>query len=257
LLSQNDGTFKNIGDKKDGKGVSYVQAYVTIYDIDDDKRGFIQIASKMLLCFEEMWKDGKKEGQCDVYVIDSLDHHHRYKIWEQHYKNDKLQGEWRHYTLAGTLKAVDNFENGVLMGLSRDYGIDGKVIREREYLGSKDHFVEHILFPDGTLERTVPIENGKRNGVGRAYYEGGQLMEEVHFKDDQFHGSRKYFYPYGQLWIEQVYKNGLDWEVVSNFTEDGKRRDAGTLKNGNGTIIFYNEDGSVREVSTFVNGVQR
>jgi antitoxin component YwqK of YwqJK toxin-antitoxin module len=95
------------------------------------------------------------------------------------------------------------------------------------------------------------------NGVGREFYENGQLTEEVNFNNDKFHGTRKYFYPNGHLWIEQVFKDGLDWEIVANYTEDGKRRDAGTLKNGNGTVIYYNEDGTVREVSTFVQGEQR
>ena len=57
-------------------------------------------------------------------------------------------------------------------------------------------------------------------------------MEEVHFEDDKFHGTRKYFYSNGQLWIEQVYKKGLFWTVVSNFNEKCEHRDAGTLRDG-------------------------
>jgi antitoxin component YwqK of YwqJK toxin-antitoxin module len=44
---------------------------------------------------------------------------------------------------------------------------------------------------------------------------------------------------------------------VANYTEDGQKRDAGTLRNGNGTIIFYDEDGTVREVREYVNGEQK
>jgi antitoxin component YwqK of YwqJK toxin-antitoxin module len=57
--------------------------------------------------------------------------------------------------------------------------------------------------------------------------------------------------------IEEVYKDGLHWEVIANFAENGARKDAGTLRNGNGATIYYNEDGSVREVATFVNGVRQ
>ena len=103
----------------------------------------------------------------------------------------------------------------------------------------------------------VPYENGKITGVGKKYYESGGLKEVAEFRDAKFHGLRKYYYPNGQLWIEQIYKEGKSWTVVANYTESGQKRDAGTLKNGNGTVIFYNEDGSVRDVLTYVDGEEK
>jgi antitoxin component YwqK of YwqJK toxin-antitoxin module len=258
LRESNDGTFKNVNDDvKDGKSITYIKSNAVLWDIDDDNVTTIKITGPVLLCFEAPWKNGKREGQVDVYVIDSLNSQHRYKIWEQEYKNNQINGEWRQYTLRGTLATSRTFKNDSLQGMAREYGVDGKVREEREYLGSSREYIDHILYPDGTLEKTVPIRNGLLNGVGRQYYPNGKIMEEVTFKDDVFHGSRKYFHPNGQLWIEEIYKDGLSWEVVANFTENGKRRDAGTLRNGNGTVISYNEDGSVREVSTFLNGVEQ
>ncbi|AYB33539.1 toxin-antitoxin system YwqK family antitoxin [Chryseolinea soli] len=258
LLSTNDGTFKDFNAaKKNGKVVSYLETNAVLWDIDDDNTTVIKISGPTLLCFEGTWKNGKKEGQVNVYVIDSVNRQRRYKIWEQQYQNDHLNGEWREYTLRGTLASLRTFQNDSLQGIAREYWIDGTIKDEREYLGSSQHYIEHTLRPDGTLEKILTIRNGQRNGVGREYYPDGKVMEEVNFKDDNFHGPRKYFYPNGQLWIEQIDKDGLQWEVVSNFTEDGKRRDAGTLRNGNGTIIFYNENGSVRKVSTFLNGVEQ
>lgn len=258
LLSANDGTFKDVNAaQKDGKSISYVETSVVLLDIADDNSTTIKISGQTLLCFEGAWKNGKKEGQFNVFVIDSIHRQHRYKIWEQQYKNNQLNGEWRQYTLRGTLATVRTFQNDSAKGIARDYGIDGTIKEEREYLGSSTHYVQHILYPNGKIEKTLTIQNDRRNGPGRHFYPDGKVMEEVNFKDDNFHGTRKYFYPNGQLWIEQIYKDGLSWEVVSNFTEDGKRRDAGTLRNGNGTIIFYNENGSVRKVSTFSNGVEQ
>ncbi|HEY5745894.1 MAG TPA: toxin-antitoxin system YwqK family antitoxin [Chryseolinea sp.] len=258
LRESNDGTFKNVNaEKKNGKFTTYIKTNSVLEDIDDDNSTSIRISGPILLCFEGTWKNGKKEGRVNVYAIDSLHSQHRYKIWEQEYKNDHLNGEWRQYTLRGTLESVRTFQNDSLQGIARGYWIDGTIKDEREYLGSSRDYVEHTLYPNGTLEKTLTIRNGLRNGLAQQYYPDGKVMEEVNFKDDKFHGTRKYFYPNGQLWIEQTYKDGLDWEVISNFTEDGKRRDAGTLRNGNGTVIFYNEDGSVQAVSTFLNGVEQ
>jgi antitoxin component YwqK of YwqJK toxin-antitoxin module len=259
IRASNDGTFKNVTPTtKNGKVVSYVKVNAILYDIDDDKSTSIRIEGPALFCFEATWKDGKKEGLVVTYVIDSLNREHRYKIGEQQYRNNRLHGEWREYTLAGTLHSVRTYQNDSIRGIARSYAIDGTtVVSEREYLGSFDHHVDHILYPDGKIERTITIQNGKRHGIARHYYPDGKLMEEVTFKNDNYDGTYKYFYPNGQSWIEIVYKDGLSWAVVSNFTQDGKRRDGGTLQNGNGTIIYYNDDGSVREVSRFSNGEEQ
>ena len=39
--------------------------------------------------------------------------------------------------------------------------------------------------------------------------------------------------------------------------QKGNKRDAGTLKNGNGTVILYDEDGTVMEIMTYKNGVEQ
>ena len=53
------------------------------------------------------------------------------------------------------------------------------------------------------------------------------------------------------------YNNGKPWKAISNFDQKGIRRDAGSLKDGNGTLILYNEDGTVRETLTYRNGEQQ
>jgi antitoxin component YwqK of YwqJK toxin-antitoxin module len=53
------------------------------------------------------------------------------------------------------------------------------------------------------------------------------------------------------------YKNGKSWKVISNFDNKGNKRNPGTLNNGNGTLILYNEDGSIRETLTYKNGEQQ
>jgi antitoxin component YwqK of YwqJK toxin-antitoxin module len=67
--------------------------------------------------------------------------------------------------------------------------------------------------------------------------------------------SKKYYFPSGKIWIEQELKNGKPWTVIANYTENGQKRDAGTLKEGNGMVIFYNDDGTIRETVVYKNGV--
>jgi antitoxin component YwqK of YwqJK toxin-antitoxin module len=249
--------FKPVIPKKDGFIRTYIPSNIQIFDIDDDNKTLIMAGVSALVCFEGQQKNGKKEGVFNIFIVDSIDHLKRYKIWEQTYSNDKLNGQWRTYTLQGTLVNFQTFKNDSLNGISRQFWIDGKTIKEEvEYFNGRNKLVQKGFYKTGKLKSEIPIEYGKITGTGKKYYENGVLMEVAEFEDGEFNGLRKYYYPNGQVWIEQIYKKGKSWSVVANYTEKGQKRDPGTLKNGNGTIIFYNEDGSVRETTNYINGVE-
>jgi antitoxin component YwqK of YwqJK toxin-antitoxin module len=127
---------------------------------------------------------------------------------------------------------------------------------EVEYFNGRNKHVQRDFYDNGKVKSEVPIENDLLNGVGKKYYENGNPQEVVGFKNGEFDGSNKYYYPNGQLWNEIIFKEGKYWKVVSNFTEAGKSRNPGTLSNGNGTVIYYNEDGTIRETIKYVNGVK-
>lgn len=258
FVRTNDTTeFKVIDPKIDGFERTYIVTNVQVWDIDDDSTTFIRGGETALVCFEGQLKNGKREGIFNAYLIDSADHSKRYKIYEQTYADDKLNGQWRTYTLHGTLKDFETFKNDSLNGITRNYWIDGKTISgETEYFNGHNKCIQRPYI-DGKIQAEIPYENGSINGIGKKFYEDGTLQELAEFKDGKFDGVRKYFYPNGQLWIEQIYKNGKNWSVVANYTIKGEKRDAGTLHNGNGTIIFYNEDGSVRETETYINGEKK
>ena len=243
---------------KDGFYRKYILESPEIWDIDDDNTTFIRGGVNALLCFEGQQKNNKKEGLSTIYLIDSTDHNKRYKIWEQTYSNDQLNGEWRTYTLRGTLANLQTFQKDSLNGITRNYWIDGKkIIDETEYFNGHNKYIQRLFYPNGKLQAEIPYENEKLNGVGKKYYENGTLNEVAGFKNGVFDGTSKYFYPNGQLWIEHVYKDGKHWAVIANYTAQGKKRDAGTLINGNGTIIYYNEDGTVREIKKCINGIEQ
>lgn len=250
--------FKVVYPKSDGFVRTYLVAHPQIWDIDDDSTTFIMGGETALLCFEGQQKNHNREGLFKVYLIDSIDHSKRYKIWEQTYSNNKLNGQWNTYTLHGTLVNFQTFKNDSLNGITRTFWIDGKTITEEtEFFNGRNKLIERQFYKNGTIKSEIPYENGTINGTGKKFYENGILKEVVEFKDGNFNGVRKYFYPNGKLWIEQIYKNGKSWTVVGNYTDKGQKREAGTLYNGNGTIIFYTEDGSVREIKTYINGDEK
>ncbi len=248
--------FKSIKPPGDGFTRDYVPAFVQVYDLDPDSTTYVVNGQLLLLCIEGMQKANNKEGLYTYYVMDDADHSKRYKIWEKAYVSNKLNGQWKVYTLRGGLVRFQTYHNDSLNGISRTYWIDGKgILEEKEYSNGQNKFIQRTYFKNGKTESEIPYENGKPNGVIKRFYETGTIQETEEVRNGNGEGVRRYYYPNGQLWTDQVYKAGQNWEVRANYTEKGQRRKAGTLHNGNGTIIFYNEDGTVREVKSFVNGV--
>jgi antitoxin component YwqK of YwqJK toxin-antitoxin module len=247
--------FKGIHPARDGFNRSYLTTSVQVFDLDNDSNTYMMGNEQALLCIEGQLKNNMREGIFNFYLIDSIDHSRRYKIWEQTFVNDKLNGQWRIYTLRGGLVKFQTFQDDSLNGISRNFWIDGKsMMDEQEYFHGRNKMIGRTFYKNGKVESETPYEDGKANGTIRRYYETGTLQESQEMKNGWADGVRKYYYSNGQLWIDQVYKAGKNWEVRGNYTAEGRQREAGTLQNGNGTVIFYNEDGTVREVKTYVNG---
>jgi len=252
-------SFKPIVPKKSGFVRTYIISNPTIWDTDDANTTHVKAAVQTaLICIEGKFDNGSRKGLFTYYLIDSFDHSKRYKLYEQDFVNNKLTGLWKHFNLKGVVIRYQTYKNDSLNGLARDYWIDGKTImEEREYTNGSKKFIVRSYYETGKVKQESTIENGIFNGPSKQFYENGKIMEEVYFKNGEYDKTRKYYFPNGQLWIEQEYKNGLRWNVIANYDEKGNKRDAGTLKNGNGTVILYNEDGTVRETLTYKNGIEQ
>lgn len=256
VRNEDTSEFKDSRPAGDGPVRSYETTVLQVYDLDADSTTYTTNRQQALLYVEGQLRNGRKDGLFTCYLIDNNDHSKRYKVWEQTFQNDKLNGEWRTYTLRGGLVKFQTYRNDSLNGVSRTYWIDGKsIMDETEYVNGQNKFIQRTYYKNGKIETEMPYDHGKSSGTIRRYYETGTIEETQEVKNGRADGVRKNYYPNGQLSTEQVFKAGKNWEMRSSFTPQGKRRKAGTLRNGNGTIIFYNEDGSVKEVKSYVNGV--
>lgn len=250
--------FKLSGPMKNGIVKSYIQTGISIFDVDDNNTTAVRGDITALLYIESEVKNGKKNGICRQYVIDSLDHKKRYLIGEQTYANDKLNGTWKIYNLKGTVVQFQNFKDDSLNGISRKYWIDGKTIMsEEEYLNGTKKFIARNFFKNGKVSRELMMVNGVPNEEVKEYYETGVLKDKFSVKDGMRDGLRTYYYPDGKPWIETIYKENKSWTVVANYDSKGNKRNAGTLKEGNGTMILYDDDTTVRQTLTFKNGVEQ
>lgn len=246
-------------DKKIANGLykTYIhpQSYINLWDTDEANTTHVQGFCGCLLYIESEYKNNKKSGITTTYLIDSLDHKKRYKISEQSYLNDKLNGEWKTFNLRGILVKFETYKEDSLHGISRVYRVDGKgILEELEYFNGTKNFIVREYDKENFLTAEATYENGILNGRFRRFYRNGVLKEELNAKNGTFEGVGKYYYSNGQLWTERIYKDGEIWSVLSNYDSNGKPREGGNLKNGNGTLFLYNEDGRLREVITYING---
>jgi antitoxin component YwqK of YwqJK toxin-antitoxin module len=245
--------FKPLGPVKNGSVKTYIEAGTTIYDVDDNETTVVKGGINALIYLEGSMKNGKKDGVCRQYLIDSADHKKRYLINEQTYANDKLNGLWKVYNLKGTLARVMNYKNDSLNGMCREYWIDGKtILNEDEFFNGRNRFISRE-FKSGKITRATLVVNGVTSEV-KEYYETGVLKEEFSVKNGMRDGLRIYYYPDGKPWIETIYKENKAWTVIVNYDSKGNKRNAGTLKDGNGTLILYDDDTTIRQTVTYKNG---
>jgi|SRR5450432_129243 len=240
-----------------GEGLSryYYTSNIEVYDLNRKMDSLMADSIDAIICIEGPQKNGEKSGIFNIYIYDDNDPVIRYKIWSQTYDHDKLNGIWKTYTPGGILVNWQTYKNDSLNGLTHIFASDGKTLKsEIEYFNGHDKFIVREFYKNGNTKWESSYENGSLNGMSRKYYESGILQEIVNFKNSKMDGARNYYYPNGQLWVEQIYNEGKIWTVIASYTMDGQRRNAGTLNEGNGTVINYNEDGSIRETKIYFNG---
>lgn len=239
----------------DGIISTYILTDIAFWDTDDNNVTHIMGNGPCLINIWGMKRGGKKTGIFTTYLIDSADHSKRYKVYEQSYKNDRLNGVWKVFNLKGTLVQTQMFKEDSLNGISRTFWIDGKTImEEKEYFNGGAKFFERGYSNTGKLKYESSFLNDKLDGSSKDYYEDGSIKRDAQFSMGVLNGTLRYYHPGGKLWIEQIFKNGKPWIIVANYDKEGKPREKGTLKDGNGSVYLYNDDGSIRVIETYING---
>lgn len=234
-----------------GQSTHFFSASVEILDVDDDRTTHVKTKANLLLCQIGNFSTSTKEGKYETYAF-LKSGPSPFKIWEQNFVNDELDGAWKVFNAEGTLVSISTYDQNKLV-LSRNYQIDGKTMSsEAAFIGTK--IIEKEYDANGILTQKRPYEKGELNGTGFRYYPDGTVIEKVEFTDGEFNGLYAYYHPNGQAWVEITYKKGLPWEALGNYLVSGEKRDAGTLKNGTGTLIYYHENGKVSEVHEYQEG---
>jgi antitoxin component YwqK of YwqJK toxin-antitoxin module len=150
---------------------------------------------------------------------------------ESHLLNGKKHGYTSYYYENGKPRLVEIWENGKRIAFKDQFLEDGTQILKDGYGMYKE------FYKNGKTSFEAVHSEGRRAGKATWYYDNGQIKHSAVYKFTK----------------DDIY--GLRWEIVSSFHKDGTPREKGTLKEGNGTWIIYDDYGKLKEVLEFKNGI--
>lgn len=147
------------------------------------------------------------------------------------YKGNKVDGYSRDFYDDGTINVIKFYKNG------KEQAKIEQRLKNNKLVLNNGNGTFYTFYPNGSTKTESEHRLGKRDGKTSWYYENGQLDQTIIYKYDE------------------NLTEGLRWEVLSSFDENGKPREKGTLKNGNGTIILYDNNGKKSGVMNIQNGI--
>lgn len=210
--------------------------------------------SNYLFYGEGEFSAGKRTGEWSIYIIE--DKTFKKILSKKLYYTDGVpEGSLESFYPNGKLARTGNYVHGKLQDSSTVFYPDGEIFARRFYKNNEKEGEQDYFFKSGKLKYTVLYAAGIREGRAIKYYENGQLNEWSTYKADSLQGAYRYYYPDGKLWTERIYENGRLLNVTKLYGKDGNDLEKGTLKDGDGTVNFYSEEGKIYLTQTYKNGI--
>lgn len=266
----NLGQFDETG-KENGISTDYDFDGVKYFEREFKKGDLISVKNynKKGELIHEANKKGKKLDYKIYYPDGNL-------MREGMYENNSKTGVWKYYTRYGTLSAIENYkdglivdtakyfynngqlkslenyENGELNGLYLNYNIYGDLIQEGTFLDGEWDKDFYEYNSDGKLVSEFYYVNGTLNGILKSYGVNGKL---VYWKKYEY-GKEvlSNFLDTNELKIDSY--NEFHGEIKLNDFNNKFIRYKATYKNGqsDGMSYWYNPDKSINTAGSFING---
>ncbi len=172
------------------------------------------------------------------------------------YKNSYRNGEANYYYVNGSKQIMCTYENDRLNGLFKTWYFNGEPERVENYVNDTLHGSALKYFENGKLQMELNYNMGKLNGKYVEYHENGQLKLEGSFLDDFYEGDWAYYNSSGILIGNGKYSKGNGVHVSFHLnTSDTLVKTPYARNEKHGDEVWFNEDGSVREVVSWNQGV--
>jgi antitoxin component YwqK of YwqJK toxin-antitoxin module len=212
-------------------------------NIDGTQFDFYESGKIML---ETEFVFGEKQGSCKEY-------HENGKLFTETYYYHGLP--WNIVSIVdsnGVVLDAGTFKDGT--GILKVYTVDGKLYSSTTYLYGIKNGETLIYYPNGQVRQQLTYQNGLLEGTQKLFLENGSLESESNLEDGLYQGYSVIYHDNGEMWIKRFYIDNYLYEVEFNHDRNGKERDKGTLKKGNGTMLRYDENEKMIFVYEYQNG---
>lgn len=133
---------------------------------------------------------------------------------------------------------------------------NGQLDIEAHYKNGKEHGSNRCWFKNGELNWEYNSIDGKLNGSYKVWYENGKLKLDQNYVMGKEHGTTKVWYENGQLKSEYNFNEGkrVGWQKF--YSQSGLTIGVSFLKEGNGDLIFYHENGEKLQETHYEDGLK-
>ena len=111
-----------------------------------------------------------------------------------------------------------------------------------------------LWYKDGGKEKEGNYQNDKAMGKWMWWYPDGKVKQVVNYINGEVDGVYEIYYSNGQLWAKIKYSTGKPWESLEHYFNDGTPVGKNTLKDGNGQLFSYDENGNLQLTTTYEKG---
>ncbi|AFL82005.1 MORN repeat protein [Aequorivita sublithincola DSM 14238] len=205
----------------------------------------------------------------------------------KNYEKGVSVGEWQEYYEDGTIKEITNYTEGIRNGIFTETQKFDDVILVKVGMyvnGFPDGEIITYYVQDGNkyVYERVLIRNKKITGAIKRYNAEGKVIGLISYNDDNdITEMKEYFddgtlrrfstalpdagiesvweiseyYPNGNLKMKFIEKDSKYHNIVSAKDPNGNSLDYGTLKDGNGTLYQYSDEGKISSITTLKYGI--
>jgi len=153
----------------------------------------------------------------------------------QQYHNGFQEGEIKVYA-----------QNGFLM---KKYHMKDEVRHGEE----AEYFDPNIVKKANTPKLSINWYDGKIQGTAKTWYDNGVQESQRDFSNNQKNGLSTAWYRNGSLMLIEEYER--DKLIKGEYYKKGDPLPISQIKDGNGTVTFFDADGNFLEKAEYVNGM--
>ncbi len=162
------------------------------------------------------------------------------------YKNGMAHGEWVYYYPSGQKEAQEIYFENRLQGKSTYWYENGQIHSQGNYSRNLSDGFWTYWYESGKKNTEGLFDQGEKKGLWITYHENGSEMLHVEYKD-----STSYIQNYWDSTGKQLVKDGNG--VITSYYENGNIESKGNLSNGKsvGEWRYWYPEGTLKESGNF------